>query len=209
MGKFCVRTEWMIPCEPWTSNRVIYPIFHSLLGKANGQCGNWCYTFNQLCINSKINLVYSNAAQVIIIFRPTEAVALRCSVKKSFLINSKILQENTCATSCFNKIEGLSPLMLFKSRLWLFPLNFAKFLRASLEDCIWTYSNYTFKISSSTKKMKNIAQIVLQFDFFFSRNLKLNGNTLFISKVTFNLYPMILRNQPKSKTTFSQRIQRL
>ena len=55
--------------------------------------------------------------------------------------------------------------------------------------------------------MKNIAQIVLQYDFFFSRNLKLNGNTLFISKVTFNLYPMILRNQPKSKTTFSQRIQ--
>ena len=54
------------------------------------------------------------------------------------------------------------PATLFKKRLWhrCFPVNFAKFLRALLEDCFWTeinnLNNETFAIPTMNSKCQHV-----------------------------------------------------
>ena len=69
-----------------------------------------------------------------------ETVAKSCSVKKVFLEVSQNSQENTCARDSFLikfYVSGLRPATLLKKSLWhrYFPVNFAKFLRTSPDDC--------------------------------------------------------------------------
>ena len=66
----------------------------------------------------------------------------RCSIKKSVLGNfTKFTGKHLCQILFFNKVAGLSPAILSKKRLWhrCFPVNFAKFLRASffIEHLWW------------------------------------------------------------------------
>ena len=56
-------------------------------------------------------------------------------IKKVFLRNSQISQENICARVSFlKKVKGVRPGTLLKNKLWhrCFPVNFAKFLRAAV-----------------------------------------------------------------------------
>ena len=66
------------------------------------------------------------------------------SCKKVFLKISQNSQENTCARVSFliklqAKVAGLRPATLLKKGLWhkCFPVNFAKFLRALIENLWW------------------------------------------------------------------------
>ena len=55
----------------------------------------------------------------------------RCSVKKGVLRNfSNIHRKTPVPETFFNKVAGLTPVTLFKKRLWhrCFPVNFPKFL---------------------------------------------------------------------------------
>ena len=64
----------------------------------------------------------------------SEAVVRRCSIKKGVLRNfAKFTGKHLCQSLFFDKIAGLRPATLLKKRLWhrRFPLNFAKFLRAT------------------------------------------------------------------------------
>ena len=66
-----------------------------------------------------------------IIYR-TEAIVVRCSVKKVFLKISKIHRKTTVLEIRFNKSLGLRPLAIFiKKRLQhrFFSLNFVKFIK--------------------------------------------------------------------------------
>ena len=60
------------------------------------------------------------------IWKTSEAVAHRCSVKKAFLEISKNSQKNTCLF--FNKVAGLRVATLSKKSLWhgCFPVNFCE-----------------------------------------------------------------------------------
>ena len=64
------------------------------------------------------------------LFKWTEAVAQRCSVKKMLVETSKNSQKSTCARVSF-LIICLRPVTLLKYRLCerCFPVNFAKFLK--------------------------------------------------------------------------------
>ena len=56
----------------------------------------------------------------------------RCSVRKSILRNfAKFTGKHLCQSFFFNKVAGLRPAILLKTRLWhsCFPVNFARFLR--------------------------------------------------------------------------------
>ena len=58
----------------------------------------------------------------------------RCSVKIRVLRNfANFTGKHLCQSLSFNKVAGLRPATLLKERLWrrCFPVNFAKFLRAS------------------------------------------------------------------------------
>ena len=66
----------------------------------------------------------------------------RCSMKKGVRRNfTKFTGKHLCQILFFNKVAGLSPAILSKKRLWhrCFPVNFAKFLRASffIEHLWW------------------------------------------------------------------------
>ena len=56
----------------------------------------------------------------------------RCSLRKSCLKSfAKFLWKHLCRSLFFNKVAGLRPATLLKTRLrhWCLPVNFAKFLR--------------------------------------------------------------------------------
>ena len=65
------------------------------------------------------------------IFKWTEAVAQRCSVRKGFIEILQISQENAYARASFLIKLQVFCLQFTKNRLWhrCFPVNFAKFLR--------------------------------------------------------------------------------
>ena len=70
-----------------------------------------------------------------------------CSVKKGVLSNfTKFTGKHLCQSLFFNKVSGLSPVTLFKKRLWhsCSPVNFVKFLRnlflqSSSGGCFWKW----------------------------------------------------------------------
>ena len=56
----------------------------------------------------------------------------RCSIKKGVLRNfTKFTRKHLCQSLDFNKVAGLRPATLLKTRLWhrCFPVSFVKFLR--------------------------------------------------------------------------------
>ena len=71
----------------------------------------------------------------------SEAINWRCSIKMDVLRNyTKLTGKHLCQSLFFDKIAGLRSATFLKKRLWhrRFPLNFAKFLRATfVTEHLW------------------------------------------------------------------------
>ena len=65
------------------------------------------------------------------LFKYSDAVDWRCSIKRMLLKISQNSKENKCVGDFFNKVTVLRPATLLKKSLWhrFFPVNFTKFLR--------------------------------------------------------------------------------